>query len=177
MSIVRFLLEGCLELGLVATMSLIKIDGNNNFSYNHFLAILQLVVLIIAPVYLIIAALKVRKSQAKDFDEKKAEEVKIKYGKLFDNQDHDKTSVLMFNTVFIVRRLFLVATLTLLVMAPTLQISAYLLATFLSMHYLVNTSPYNNRMMNATEKVNEILITLVAYHLFCFTDYVSDLQV
>lgn len=83
----------------------------------------------------------------------------------------------MFNTVFMARRLFLVATLTLLVTMPTLQIAAYLLATFLSMHYLVNTSPYNSRMMNVSEKVNEIFITLVAYHLFCFTDYVSDLQV
>ena len=66
-SIVRFLLEGSLELGLVATMSLIKVD--NNFTFNHILSSVLLIVLFITPVYLIVAALKVKKSQAEDFDE------------------------------------------------------------------------------------------------------------
>lgn len=82
-SIVRFLLEGCLDLGLVSTIALLKWHGN--FSFAEFTAIVLLVVLFITPFYILWAACKFRKSTADDFDEDEAEEVKLKYAKLFTN--------------------------------------------------------------------------------------------
>ena len=58
--VVRFLLEGCLDLGLVSAICLLKVK--NNFSYNHVIAIVLLVVLVLTPIYLVRAACKLKQS-------------------------------------------------------------------------------------------------------------------
>ena len=36
--------------------------------------------------------------------------------------------------------------------------------------------PFQNRLMGLTEIVNEICIVMAGYHMFWFTNYVSDLE-
>ena len=75
-----------------------------------------------------------------------------------------------------VRRLFIIMTLTLLVRHPNLQVWLYLLASSLSLQYLIHKKPFDTTLLNVTEKVNECFILLIAYHLFGCTSMITDLE-
>ena len=129
--IVRFLLEGCMDLGLVSAICLLGLD--NNFSPNHAIAIVLLVALLVTPLYLLRAAHKFKKSQAKELDEVETRKVITRYAKLFANLWPKRIASLLFNMVFMLRRFFVILILTLLMGHPNLQVWFYLLCSSLSL--------------------------------------------
>lgn len=158
----------------MSAISLLKFHGN--FSFTEFVAIVLLVVLVITPIYILWAAIKFRRSTAGDFDEEEKEEVKLKYAKLFTNLWQNQLSSLLYNVLFMIRRLLIIMTLTLLIKYPNLQVWFYLIASSFSLQYLIHKRPFDSWMLNFTEKVNEGFIFVVGYHLFGFTNLVTDLE-
>lgn len=84
-SVVRFLMEGCLGLGLVAMLSLLAWKGDTFWdSVSSVMAVVMLVSLILTPVYIVRAALTVIKDEIKD------EKSDHNYAQMFEGLKLDK---------------------------------------------------------------------------------------
>ena len=71
---------------------------------------------------------------------------------------------LLFNMLFMTRRLLLIGVLVGFGNAPLRQIFTYLIFALVSLVYAVKVKPYGDFAMNLMEWVNELAIILCGYH-------------
>lgn len=76
-----------------------------------------------------------------------------------------KKSALFFNTIFIVRRLFLVLCLVFLYKYDNFQITTFLVTIFMNLCYISSVRPFEDKKLMRMELVNE---TLVMFTCYCF---------
>ena len=97
--------------------------------------------------------------------------------RLFSSFRIEQKGAYFFDILFMIRRFQLILILIFLVDdSPYLQIWCYLLLSLLQLTYVISVQPFEAGMLNLGEIVNESCVTLTAYHLFWFTDYVSVLE-
>lgn len=56
------------------------------------------------------------------------------------------------------------------------QIVAQLITTLVLMFFTAYVKPFESRMMNIQETVNEWCVILGGYHLLCFTEWIHDIN-
>ena len=166
---IRFVLEGCIEMGLAAMISMTRMNSasfsNVAHSISSVLAFVTLLALVFAPIYMI--------KEIKGF--LSGEGNQLKRSQLFKGLKGDKSS-LYYNVVFFARRYFMILVLTLLPSNRNVQINCQLVSSLAMMSYVTWVRPYESKLQNSTEIINEITVLLSSYHLFCFTEWVYDVD-
>jgi hypothetical protein len=81
---------------------------------------------------------------------------------------------LQYHVIFLLRRFMFAVICVLFSGYPSFQIISHLLTSFMVISYICNIQPFRNVFMNKLEMYNELSILIIAYHLFIFTDFVSD---
>ena len=98
-----------------------------------------------------------------------------KYQKLFEGMKPEKEA-LAFNVIFFVRRYFMILVITLLPNYRNTQIVCQLWSTLFMMSYISWVRPFEREGQNTLEIINEIIVLLASYHLFCFTEWIYDFE-
>ena len=83
---------------------------------------------------------------------------------------------LNYSLVFFGRRLLMVIVLTTLPTQRNIQITIQLWSTLYVMCYLAYVLPYLSYRQNVVEIINEFGVLLASYHLFCFTEWIYDVD-
>ena len=81
---------------------------------------------------------------------------------------------LNYSLVFLGRRLLMVIVLTTLPTQRNIQITIQLWSTLYVMCYIAYVLPYLSYRQNVVEIINECGVLVASYHLFCFTEWISD---
>ena len=185
----RFLLEGCIELGLTAMIAIITIFTPPNTSdtdhtagrrlsknqiyfgdiFSNLCAGLTLLGLFVAPIYLYQVA-KIYFKKHEDSD------VKKKYGEMFKGFQVKTFPQLLYCLIFIIRRVTMVMVLTMLPTQRNIQINIFIITTLFVMSYASYVLPFDSMLQNIQETINEVYVLIASYHLFCFTEWVYDLN-
>lgn len=94
---------------------------------------------------------------------------------LFSDYRVDKQA-LWYPIIFWLRRYVVILTLTLLSAYKLQQIAIYQIATSVVIYYLSVARPQRSTFVRNQEIVNELMVMIATYPLYCFTDYVYDLD-
>ena len=70
----------------------------------------------------------------------------------------------------------MILVLTLLPSNRNVQINCQLVSSLAMMAYVTWVRPYESKTQTNTEIINEITVLLSSYHLFCFTEWVYDMN-
>ena len=92
-------------------------------------------------------------------------------GALYSQIKTKSKPALMYNVLFIARRIAFSGSALLLGRYPFFQIQLLMLQSIVMIQYLVLIRPFMNKVLNITEIFNEICIIIASYHLFIFTDF------
>ena len=164
----RFLLEGCLEIGISAIICTLMVE-KENFDYvweaiSTVSAFLSILCLVIVPFYFVFITrryLNELKSQPG---------AKSEYTNLFSDYKIQKWS-LLYRSFFFLRRYCLLGVLALLNFHAYMQIHLQMASTLLMIAYIARVRPYVSPLDNLQELINELLAMLAAYPLLVFTSY------
>jgi len=94
-------------------------------------------------------------------------------GPLFDEFRDSKAS-LMYTPIFMLRRVVIVVTASLLPDWPFSQVIITYIASFLNLLYLINVKPFKIAIMNKIEIINESTYLIASYHTIGFLDICED---
>lgn len=83
---------------------------------------------------------------------------------------------LWFTPVFLSKRLILAATTVYLGMFPLSQISFYIGTALYSMCFVSSVRPFESKLLNRVNFLNECMLLLTSYFLLILTDIVPDLE-
>jgi hypothetical protein len=102
-------------------------------------------------------------------------EFRSKFGNMYADV-HLKRSpwTIVYQPLFLLRRIMFVAIPCTLVGHPSIQIQLYSLFTSLYIIFVINIDPHVERIKRQVEIFNEFVILIVGYHLFTFTNFVRD---
>lgn len=171
MTVLRFLLEGCIELGISYMLCVLQVKARN---FEHFWegfsttsAILTLILSLATPVYLFFVVQKYHANP-------ESEENKKEFAQLFTHLKPKNKQALLVSVVFLARRMLMVFIITILPKARNVQINIMLVSALLVMGYTTYVKPYLSQKENLQETLNEVNVVLASYHLFCFTEFVVD---
>lgn len=171
--LVRFLIEGCIELGLVALIALRMVNADR-FTYfqdafSIILAGVTIICLAYAPFYLLYVG---RRLLDKPFV--LTEREKKSYESLFSDYNLKERRAIRFSAIFFFRRFFMLFVIVFLTEQRNIQIVAQLWTTLFIMSYTAFILPYKSLIQNVQEIFNEWTVLVAAYHLFIFTEWVTD---
>jgi len=82
----------------------------------------------------------------------------------------------LFNSYFLVRRLFYAAVLLFLHDQPILQATALTCTSIWMMCCLLTFQPYSSEVMNKMEFINEVFVLVLSYAVYLFSDLVPDVR-
>lgn len=167
----RTLLEGYIELALCATINLFHLQYT--LSGDRASAILAVGVAFftyLTPLGLLLFIIQMRKRLH-------SKEVEARYGSLYEGLKTKRVAYLLCTFIFVSRRLLLIMVAIMLQDHPTFQVMIYILASELSLMYIVYFKPYDSLATNYNEIFNEACVLLFSYQLFIFTDFVSSIEV
>lgn len=83
---------------------------------------------------------------------------------------------ILYQPIFLFRRITFVAIPCLLINFPALQLQIYTFMTSLYIIFLVNIDPHLDVVKKRIEIFNEFIILIISYHLFTFTNFVLDVD-
>lgn len=171
MTILRFFLEGSIEINLSACICIKKMSSSNFedfwFGVSTVLAFVAIGVQIILPLYLMCA----KNLYFKDFA---AGNVESRYKDLFEDlSPHNKTG-LFYSSIFFFRRLFVVCLIMLFAQSSLQQMFGHILLSLLQLSFVLSTKPFDSQLRNWQESFNEIAVFISSYSLIFFTDYCTD---
>lgn len=173
MVVMRFLLEGCLEIGLSAMISIMMIEAETFKNFWEICCILTAIVslfmLIAAPIYLTYISRQylASKEQGNDISESM-------HHNLFSDYRPNESS-LLYPVLFFFRRLTMILILTTMPGFKYAQILGHFVLTMSSITFLWSAHPYRSPFLNRQEILNELMVMLAAYPLYCFTPWVWDM--
>lgn len=93
-----------------------------------------------------------------------------KLASLYELLSNNSKSSLMFNAVFIFRRMILALLLVTQYESKGIQIFGMILTTLSTIGYLIKVMPFESFLVNVLEIFNEIIILICLYHMLFFTD-------
>ena len=171
--IIFYFTQNSLELGLTAMISFIMFDWTRTTSsfWYFFSTILAggcLILFLFMPFYIFKAAREYR-----SLFYAIGSNAETKFGKMFTGMKHRSLLSLNFNTLFLIRRYFMISIL-LYMKTPQLQIVAQLLSSSAFVLYTMESNPFTESKMNILEALNEFIIIGLAYPLFFYTDYCTN---
>lgn len=97
-----------------------------------------------------------------------------KWGSLYNDLRVAGKASLLFNVVFMLRRLLLAVTIVALQKYPYFQIQIILISSVFMIEFTVLTLPFTSAEMNYLELFNEVCILGVSYNLLLITDFVPN---
>lgn len=103
-----------------------------------------------------------------------SETVKTKFGTAYEQINTSSKAALLYNVLYMLRRLLLIAIAVFFGESPVGQISIMVAHSFLMIVYLVRVKPFEYSQMNNVEIFNETCVLIASYHLFMFTNFTSD---
>ena len=89
----------------------------------------------------------------------------------------NKRTVVSWPFVFIFKRMVFVLTCIYLRNHIALQAQTFANTTILTVIYLFHVQPYNEKVMNFLDSMNEVVSIFVIYFILLFTDFVPDAKV
>ena len=104
----------------------------------------------------------------------KNEKVEESYGSLYENINTNSKMALMFNLIYLCRRMVFAVLSVYCIDYPNFQIQFMVLHSALVCMYILLVRPFETNLLNYQELFNEVCILGVSYHLFIFTDFVGD---
>lgn len=175
---VRFVLEGCIELGISAMISVTmceeEIFENGWEIFSFGLACICIMALLAAPFFLnrlINRHLKeIEESPTKD-RQLAAEE--SQYYSLFEYFKPNKLA-LRYSIIFFTRRYVIILVLTVMPGFKYVQILSQSMSSIFIISYVVRVKPFVSNFSNKQEIWNEIFVMMACYPLYTFTDWVWD---
>lgn len=99
------------------------------------------------------------------------------YGSLFYGLRTDQAkagSALLYNLVFLLRRIVFAATMIFLTEYPLFQVYSLIIQSVGSMIYLVNVAPFEARGLNRLELFNEFCIYIACYPTLLYSGFVES---
>mmetsp|Transcript_31778 Transcript_31778/g.43032 ORF Transcript_31778/g.43032 Transcript_31778/m.43032 type:complete len:201 (-) Transcript_31778:643-1245(-) len=161
-----------MELTVSAFITVKMIDGSyftTNFeeTLSSILAILTVIMLLYAPVYLIFAAFKFRNNVGDPI-------IRLKYKKIFEGFDYYNIYSSLFYSIFLLRRLLYVIVIVFSQEYPWLQIFVHLILTGFTISYLFGNLTFLDNKVTNIERFNEINVLLGSYCLILLTDFNPD---
>ena len=114
----------------------------------------------------------------KKFDKLKDPLFERKFDAYYLNMRTNNKLALIYNFLFMFRRLVFSTFAIMVTRAPILQIFTFVIMNILMIIYLCVVKPFDSKKINYNEIFNEICILIASYHLFMLTDFVAtaDLQ-
>ena len=165
---IRFTLESYLELCLSSMLRLQMLEfGIISSSFHSSLSIGILALVAIFPVSAG-AYLVCRKKQVK------SEKFQKRFGELVLGLKLEKQSALLYPVLFMTRRLIYAVILIKCLNRSVYQLQLIIVKSFAFMIYIGRVRPYEVRLSNIVELTNEVIISLCAYWLVTFSDFVPD---
>ena len=120
------------------------------------------------PIYLLQAAIRVHGSIGKN------KKLFLEYFEIFSNIRQRSVGQLMYDSVFIFRRIALVATFTLGNNSPILQVFFNNYLSLACACYITLHRPLKTPFLNQLEIFNEVMNLFCCYHLYIFTEWIGD---
>lgn len=108
------------------------------------------------------------------FDKLKEAQSKIAYGSTYMELRYNNKFALLYNVVYMLRRLVFTAVANFLGNSPTLQVQLIVMHSVIVLMYIKLARPFESPLVNFMEVFNEFCILIAACHLFCFTEYLGD---
>jgi len=102
------------------------------------------------------------------------ENMKKLFGSTYEELRTNSRAALLFNVVYMVRRLFFAAVTVYLNEWPSIQVILVIFHCLVVLMYLMSVRPFVDPLMNRMEIMNEIFIMAAAYHMLIFTDFLPN---
>lgn len=93
------------------------------------------------------------------------------YGSLYFEIRTESRASIIYMFTFLVRRIVFAVTVVSLIKSPILQINLLFAQSILVLIYLVSVKPFETRLLNFTEILNELTFLATLYPLLIFCDY------
>jgi len=122
------------------------------------------------PIGLVYILFNVRRSTLKKAN------VESLWGKLYDDIKLDSRANLVHWPYFVIRRLVYVQTSFWLNEHGAQQVQVLVLLCLISLVYFGKYMPMKTRKKNRIEWINDNLVDLLTLHMFCFSDWVPDME-
>ena len=171
--VVRFFMESCNELGLAAMVTIKMAEGDRwehlADSIDLVFAYVALALLIMTPFVLYYYGRRLLYRRL-GMTEQEADAITS----LFDQYREDDIVGIRFTVIFFLRRFIMIAILTSLPTMKLAQIGSQLYLSMMITIFTVHYLPYDYPIQNKQESVNEITVLFGSYHLFMFTNWISD---
>eukprot|EP00347_Sterkiella_histriomuscorum_P012080 403369967 len=113
----------------------------------------------------------------KNIKDLKTEKLKSKIGALYMEvrvEQEDAKLCIFFSVIYVLRRLLFNISAVAIKKYPFCQIQVLIMQSIMIMVYLVAVRPFETKLMNNLEIMNELGILFVSYHLTIFTDFQQD---
>lgn len=98
----------------------------------------------------------------------------LKYGTLYQGIKTDKKSTVIYNGIFILRRMFLVCLIVFMYDYPFFKPMIFLWSQVFYVIWAGWTKPHDDRWYNFLERLNETGLTCIGYILFIQTAFIED---
>ena len=164
--VIRLILEQALELGflLVFQFQYGKLDKSKIGSIISFaIAGILVIMLIVLPFFISIFYMK-------NFVKLADEEFKEKYGAPYEGLDTSKRSSIAYSVIFIVRRLCFSVICLALYNKVMIQLPLLVLLTMFNACFLMIYSPFEDKLIERLELLNDIVTFLLIDLCYLFTD-------
>jgi hypothetical protein len=113
----------------------------------------------------------------KKFGSLSNEVTQVSIGATYGDLRIDSKAALLYNVVYMLRRLFISGIATLLKKDSYLQVQLMVIHSVFVLVYITAVRPFELPLMNRMEIFNEFCVLLAATHLFWFTDFVPDPEI
>lgn len=100
--------------------------------------------------------------------------MKKRFGSTYEELRMNSKAALLFNVIYMLRRLFFASVAVFLTNMPSLQVVLVICHCLVVMMYLVRVRPFADPIMNYMEILNEAFILGATYHMLIFTDFVPN---
>lgn len=192
---VRFIFEGCIELGLAAMINMLMVSTpilcsvltplfvsqlskstwkHSGEIFSFVAATLCLLALFMAPFFY------VRRSRAylAEVQEEDADPDEVRKRKehlLFADYKPNRESM-KYGVLFMLRRLGMILTLTVMPGLKYAQVYTHMASTMYFIVFMIKVKPYLSSFVNKMEVINDITVLLATYPLLLFTPWIGELS-
>jgi hypothetical protein len=98
----------------------------------------------------------------------------LRFGSTYSEIKTDSKAALLYNVIYMLRRLLFSLLAVVLDGSPVLQVQLLIFHCILMLIYNILVQPFEEPTLNHLEIFNELCIIGAAYHLFPFTDFLDN---
>ncbi|TNV84750.1 hypothetical protein FGO68_gene5840 [Halteria grandinella] len=178
--LIRFLLEGYLQFAIDSLLQQSHVSEFQNIClqlswetskhrFSALFSILLLAISVTSPLVIVILLLCLQRRLNNPT-------IFRRMGSLYEGLRTRLKLALIFNAIFVIRRLAFACIIVFLQKYPTLQIIAFFQQSALTLIYVLSVKPFSEMLMNRLEIFNECCILANAYHLLAYTDFLPSTE-